>query len=99
MSEAEMGTTGLTADQLYLAWGLVHKYVYENQREVSTVGHLRTRITIRKHRCGATTFTSSVYAVKGHRRRLPGQRELEQAVRFTMKHCPLVKRVWGGRRR
>ena len=94
-----MGTTGLTADQLWLAWGLVHAFVYENQAVAKPEGHLRTRVTIRKHKCGATTFTSSVYAVKGHMRRLPGQRQLEEAVRCTMKHCWLVKRIWGGRRR
>ena len=87
--------TEMTPPDMWLAWGLVHKYVYESlQEQKPTKAYTRTRNKIVVLPDGGFQMQSNTHVVQGHRRRHYGWKKLLHNVHATCKHAVLVNYHW-----
>ena len=90
-----LARTQMTKPDMYTAWGLVHKYIYDQtQEQQPTRPYTRTRNTIRVTADGTFKIQSCTHVVSGHRRRYYGYKKLHAAVHQTCKRAVLVNYHW-----
>ena len=87
--------TEMTSPDMWVAWGLVHKFVYESlQEQKPTKPYTRTRSKIVVLPDGGFQMQSNTHMVQGHRRRANGWKKQLHDVHATCKHAVLVDYHW-----
>ena len=87
--------TEMTPPDMWTAWGLVHKFLYEQRKEQKpTKAYSRTRTKVVVLPDGGFQMQTNTHMVQGHRRRYYGWKELLHNVHATCKHAVLVDYHW-----
>jgi len=84
-----------TPPNMYLAWGLVHKHMYDSLEEQKpTKPYTRTRTKIVVLPEGGFQMQSNTHLVQGHRRRHYGWKKQLHDVHAVCKHAVLIDFHW-----
>ena len=84
-----------TPPDMYLAWGLFHKFMYDSlQEQQPTRPYVRTRCKIVVLPDGGFQTHSNTHVVQGHRRRHYGWKKKLADVHAVCKHAVLVDFHW-----
>lgn len=87
--------TEMTPPDMWMAWGLVHRFVYESRQEQKpTKEYTRTRTKVVVLPEGGFQIQTNTHQVQGHRRRYYGWKQLLHNVHATCKHAVLVDHHW-----